>query len=178
MTKLDYLIEDESIGLRHLRQDDRERFYFLQKDPNVNRFIRASISDEEVEKRFQILLNEWDQTENEFYGLVLCEKPLIQINGLLWFCLRDKKHSIIEIGWKVHPEVEGNGYATKAAKLLMQYLQENYSVHKFMARCDSENKASERIMYKLGMRLEVNAKANFKIGDDWRDETGYGLVVS
>jgi len=172
-----YLIEDEVIGLRFLQQDDREQFDFLQKDTTVNRFIRSSISDEDVEKRFQLLLKPWDKVENEFHGLVLCEKPSEKINGLMWYCYRDKKHDIVEIGWKVHPDMEGKGYATRASLLLMKYLQDNYQVHKLIARCAATNKASERIMQKIGMRLEVNAKANFKIGDEWQDETGYGLVV-
>lgn len=172
-----YLIEDEKVGLRSLLVVDRERFYFLQKDAMINRFIRASISDEDVDKRFQILLKPWSQTENEFHGLVLCENPSQLIQGLMWYQYKDKKHHIVEIGWKVHPDIEGNGYATRASILLMDYLKKNYPVHKFIARCDSENKASERIMQKIGMRLEVNAQANFKIGDEWRDETGYGLVV-
>ena len=172
-----YLIEEDKVGLRFLQENDREPFYFLQKDATVNRFIRASISDEDIDKRFQTLLAPWNQIEKEFHGLVLCEKPSTQLNGLMWYCHRDKKHDIIEIGWKVHPDMEGKGYATRAAVLLMDYLKANYKVHKFIARCDSENKGSERIMQKIGMRLEVNAHANFKIGEEWRDEIGYGVVV-
>lgn len=172
-----YLIEDAKVGLRFLRDADRERFYFLQQDEQINRFIRASIPNQDVEKRFQILLKPWQEIEREFHGLVLCEKPQNELQGLMWYQYRDKKHHIIEIGWKVHPDIEGNGYATRASILLMNYLKMNYPVHKFIARCDSENKASERIMQKIGMRLEVNAQANFKIGDEWRNEIGYGLVV-
>lgn len=172
-----FLIEDDEVGLRGLRLEDRERFEFLQKDSGINRFIRASTPDEDVEKRFRLLLKPWSEKEDQFHGLVICEKPFDVIQGLMWYCYRNKQLQILEIGWKLHPDLEGRGYATRAAFLLMDYLKCGRQIHKFIARCDSENKASERIMQKLGMRLEVRAQANFKIGNEWRDETGYGLIV-
>lgn len=175
--EMTYLIEDELVGIRTLREEDKERFYFLQKDAQVNRFIRSETPDADIEERFELLLKPWEQVEREFHGLIICVKPSDEINGIVWYRYFDKKHEIVEIGWKVHPDVAGRGVATTASKLLMTYLEDTFPIHKFIARCDSENKASERIMQKIDLRLEADMKANFKIGDEWRDEIRYGKVL-
>ncbi len=58
-----------------------------------------------------------------------------------------------EIGWTIHPDYRNKGFATEAAKALLKYAFENLSAQSITAHCDSENKASESVMKKIGMDL-------------------------
>ena len=170
------LVQNEMIALREVHEEDRERFFYLQQDPYINRYIKVPPSDEFVEIFFQALQTVWKDEDQKWHGCAvrLLEEDLII--GLVFYSYRDKDSQIVEIGWKFHPDFEGKGYATQAAKLLMEYLPTQILVHKFVAHCDAENLASERIMQKLGMQKEGFFKSNFKFGKEWRDEFAYGLV--
>ena len=55
-----------------------------------------------------------------------------------------------ELGWIIKREYWGNGYATEAAKGLVEYFSQQ-GCRRFIAHCDTENAASYRVMEKLGM---------------------------
>jgi RimJ/RimL family protein N-acetyltransferase len=171
-----FLVENDQIGLSPVLPSDRERFFYLQQDPDINRYIRVPEPDEMVETFLTALIKPWDQQEHAWHGLGLREKNSAALCGLIFYRYKNKFAEVLELGWKLHPDVWGKGYATAGARLMMQYLSENYPVHKYVAFCDSENGASERIMQKLGMHKEGYFKADYKIGDEWRDDLAYGLV--
>lgn len=56
-----------------------------------------------------------------------------------------------ELGWILNKAYHGNGYASEAAKALMDFCVQNRGVKRFVAHCDAENTASARVMQKLGM---------------------------
>lgn len=58
-----------------------------------------------------------------------------------------------EIGWTVHHKYRNQGFATEAAKALIEYAFKNLFAVRVTAHCDSENKASESVMKNVGMKL-------------------------
>ncbi|MFY4775590.1 GNAT family N-acetyltransferase [Metabacillus sp. RGM 3146] len=57
----------------------------------------------------------------------------------------------VEIGYGLAPSVRNNGYATEAAKALMEWAFATGKVHKVIAQCLKENAASIKVLKKLGM---------------------------
>lgn len=57
-----------------------------------------------------------------------------------------------EIGYLLHPDFRGNGYAREAADRILQLGFEE--LHKISARCDPGNEPSRRLLERLGMRRE------------------------
>lgn len=170
------LIQNDLIGLRYVQEEDRKLFFYLQQDIEINRYIKVPPSDAFVEKFFQTLSKPWEEEDQEYHGFVIFDLVKNTFLGLVFYRYRDKDSDVIEIGWKMHPENSGRGIATEASRLMMDYLSSNYFVHKYVAHCDAENGASERIMQKLGMQKEGLFLSNFKIGEEWRDEFAYGMV--
>jgi ribosomal-protein-alanine N-acetyltransferase len=64
------------------------------------------------------------------------------------------QHSKGELGYVLHPNYWGNGYATEIVRRLIQYGFENLSLNKVFARADARNPASTRVMLKSGMSIE------------------------
>jgi len=56
-----------------------------------------------------------------------------------------------ELGWIVHRDYWGHGYAVEAAQGLIDFFAEKMNLKRFIAHCDAENQASVRVMEKLGM---------------------------
>ena len=55
-----------------------------------------------------------------------------------------------ELGWIIKRKYWGSGFATEAAKGLVEYFSQR-GCRRFIAHCDTENVASYRVMEKLGM---------------------------
>lgn len=89
-----------------------------------------------------------------------------------WFA-----HETYEIGWVLHPDYQGQGYATEAAQALLEYGFKTLHLHRIIATCQPENPASYRIMEKLGMRCEAHFRQCIYRGDGlWWDEFFYAIL--
>lgn len=59
-----------------------------------------------------------------------------------------------EVGYWCRTSMAGRGYTTEAAKALLRLALAARDVHRVEIRCDSRNRASERVIRKCGLRLE------------------------
>jgi RimJ/RimL family protein N-acetyltransferase len=58
--------------------------------------------------------------------------------------------------WAIAPEHQGRGYATEAARGLVEYAFRVLRVLRLVATTEHDNLASQAVMRKLGMRIERN----------------------
>lgn len=56
-----------------------------------------------------------------------------------------------DIGWIIDKRYWGKGFATQAAKLLIEYLKESLRIEEIVAYCDARNIASKKVMEHIGM---------------------------
>ena len=178
MSAQNLVMQSEGLGLRLVHESDRVKFFFIEQDVTTNQYIKIPKSETEVEEAFTKFQSAWSETEGDWHGLAVVDVETDEFQGMSFYRYRDKASLIVEIGWKLHPDAAGRGVATAGARMLMKFLQETYPIHKFIAHCDADNLASERIMQKLGMQKEGDFKLNFKIGEVWRDEFAYGLLAN
>jgi RimJ/RimL family protein N-acetyltransferase len=57
----------------------------------------------------------------------------------------------VEVGWRIHPDVQRRGYATEAAGAALAAGFEQLGLERIVAVADPGNRASRRVMEKLGM---------------------------
>ncbi len=57
----------------------------------------------------------------------------------------------LEIGWRLHPDFWGKGLATEAALRMAAFAFDDLAAPELIANRDPNNKASERVMQRLGM---------------------------
>lgn len=62
----------------------------------------------------------------------------------------------VSLLWAILPTFQGNGYATEIAKALIAALFDQGNLKRVIATTEYENLASQRVMEKVGMRLEKN----------------------
>ena len=79
----------------------------------------------------------------------------LEQNGTAW-----------ELGWIISRDAHGCGYAAEAARALMEYCLENTGIRRFIAHCDSENSASQRVMQKLGLSFAEERSGRKNRGSD------------
>jgi len=82
------------------------------------------------------------------------------------------------LGWLLDPAYAGRGYATEAARELLRICFEDIGVRRVVAGAFADNTASQRIMEKIGMRIEgraVGASLHRDLG--WRDHVDAAILA-
>lgn len=95
--------------------------------------------------------------------------------GALW--IRSIDHGQGEIGYFLHPDHWGRGYATEAARLLLDFGFGTLDLHRIGAICDPRNVASARVLEKMGMTHEGRLRETMRLRDGWRDSAVYGILA-
>lgn len=82
-----------------------------------------------------------------------------------------------EIGWTVQPEHAGRGFATEAARAILEVAFDHYGVRRVVANLDARNVRSAALCERLGMRREVHRLGDFWSKGEWTDSYEYALLV-
>ncbi len=83
--------------------------------------------------------------------------------GMLWYTL--------------HPAFWGQGYATEAARELLDFGFRDLWLHRVWADCDPANVPSWRLLERLGMRREGHPRENARINGEWMDSLIYAVLA-
>lgn len=87
-----------------------------------------------------------------------------------------KPERVGEIGWTLAPEVQGHGFATEAARAVMDLAFEQLDFIRVEARLDARNTASAAICQRLGMEFEGVLRDNMYLKGEWTSEAVYAVV--
>jgi RimJ/RimL family protein N-acetyltransferase len=83
-----------------------------------------------------------------------------------------------ELGWVLHPEHAGHGYATEAVRALIDLAFDDMGLRRVTAGCFAANEASWRLMERVGMRREtVTVRESLHRSGEWLDGMGYALLA-
>ena len=150
-------ITTSRLKLRRWRSEDLEPFAAMCSDPEVMRYI-GSGDTRTVEQSAASILAFEREWETKRYGLFAVEltasSQLIGFAGLSEPTFLPELLPAVEAGWRFTRQSWGNGYATEAARAVLDFglielgLPEIVSVHQV------GNGASGRVMQKLGMRFD------------------------
>ncbi len=98
-----------------------------------------------VEKRYLV---------GDFYDFAVVEKEGGKMIGTCGFTKIDLQNKVAEIGYVLNPDFHNRGYATEAARAVIEFGFSRLGVNRIEARFMEGNDASLRVMQKLGMTLE------------------------
>jgi len=83
-----------------------------------------------------------------------------------------------ELGWVFNPEYQGHGYATEAARDLIELAFGPLGMHRVWAQLDPRNTASARVCERLGMRHEAHLRQDMWLKGEWTDSAIYAILDS
>lgn len=81
-----------------------------------------------------------------------------------------------EVGFIVHPDHQGRGYATEGAQRLLGIGFDTVGLHRIVGRLEARNQASAHVLERLGMRREAHFQENEWVKGEWQDEVVYALL--
>jgi RimJ/RimL family protein N-acetyltransferase len=84
--------------------------------------------------------------------------------------------SVGEIGWVFDPGAAGQGFATEAARALIELAFDHYGLHRVIAQLDARNTASARMCERLGMTREAHLRQDWYSKGEWTDTLVYAVL--
>ncbi|HEX3047845.1 MAG TPA: GNAT family protein [Bacillota bacterium] len=173
------IIEGERIILRDHLKTDLEDMHEWRSDNEVMRFApnmkTTSLAETKIQLVDDITESLRTQRVKYFLAVVLKSGEIIGDAGFTVLC-RNDNGGIANMGYFLKRQFWGQGYGTEAARLLIKYCFENLGFHKVTAGCDGENKSSEKIMLKCGMKKEAEFQKHVLVDCVWRDRLEYAIL--
>lgn len=173
-----YPIETERLRLRPFNRGDVDAVFAYRSLPKVAEFLfDEPMSHEEVAEAVraraaQVAFS--GEGDKILLGVErLSDNRLIGEVSLIWRSVADQQ---AEIGYILHPDVQGQGLATEAARALLAFGFEVVGLHRIYARCDARNVGSWRVMERLGMTREAHLREHMQVKGRWEEELLYGLL--
>jgi RimJ/RimL family protein N-acetyltransferase len=88
----------------------------------------------------------------------------------------DQTYRRAELAYWVARGEQGNGYATDAARAVLDHGFDRLGLKKVVAKTFDSNEASARVLAKLGFAKEGVFREEAFVGGEWRDVRRYGLL--
>lgn len=168
------------LTLRPATLDDLEPTWRYRRLPDVGRWItRAPATLEDYRLAFE---------DPEKLAKTLVVEHGSEVIGDLMLAVEDAwaQAEIVEqargvqaeLGWTLHPDHAGQGYATEAVRELLRVCFEDLGLRRVTATCFAENEPSWRLMERVGMRRELyTVRDSLHRSGEWLDGIGYALLA-
>ncbi|CAM3858737.1 GNAT family N-acetyltransferase [Mesobacillus thioparans] len=112
---------------------------------------------------------------DRFYELAVTDRESGELYGAVALS-NIEKYSNGEVAYWIGEEYWGKGYATEAARAMIDFAFEVKGYHKVFARYFRSNPASGKVMEKLGMKQEGILLEQVKKDDRFEDLVCYGII--
>ena len=143
-------IRTQRLLLRPIGVQDLQTAFAYASDKENTKFM-VFLPDDDISQTREFLERceqEWKKQQPDYYefAVVAGDKHIGGVGIYL-----DRSRNTGELGWILDRKYQGMGYATEAAQAVMKHAMQELAVTHFVAHCDSENKASQNVMSKLGL---------------------------
>lgn len=175
-----YILEGQRIGLRELVESDWNAVHDYASKPIVTRYQPWGPNTVEDSKAYiQEVLDDASQDPRTRFVFAVIELEEEKLIGAVEINIRDSFNLEGEIGYIIHPDYWGKGYATEAASLILDFGFANLKLHRIFATCDPKNIASSKVLEKIGMFKEGTLREHMRLRDGgWRDSFLYSILES
>ncbi|MFW5927429.1 MAG: GNAT family N-acetyltransferase [Wenzhouxiangella sp.] len=167
------MLETQRLRIRPWRKADHRAFVRLVQDPEMMRYVThgRTWSDSDVGEFIERQARHLDRHGFCFGALErIADGRVVGLAGM-----QPHDDGEIELGWWIWKAFWGLGYATEAARALIEYARDGLGLKRLVAVIEPPNTASVRVAEKLGMRRECIKPASETIAR--RDDTPIGYYT-
>jgi [ribosomal protein S5]-alanine N-acetyltransferase len=155
-------LDSERLLLRRICRDDLT---------DISEWESGGDSEREAQRFLDFCFQQYESRGDGPWGILLKETgKLIGNCGYIGI-----RHFCGEVNYYVAPKYRGQGIATEALKILLNLGFTELGLLRIQARCDPENLSSERVMQKIGMKLNDTEK-HAPAGDKSCEQKMYAIL--
>lgn len=181
-------LHTDRLVIRRATADDVEATWTWRRLPEVGEWIsrapqeidtyRAQFTDPDRLPMVLVIQHE-DPADPERRGSLIGDVMVRVEDGWAQAEVADAARGTqAELGWTLHPDVQGRGYATEAIRAVIDACFGPLGLRRVHAGCFTANEPSWRVMERLGMRREESSRATgLHRSGVWMDGLNYGLLA-
>ena len=165
-------IEGDGVELCTVEREDIEFLQQGMNHPDVRRYAGGDVPHNRQryeDERFDVISG-----GDVFHALVRAESQRV---GDVSLAPIDERRGWANLGYWVHPDHWGKGYATEAASLAVTHGFEELALHRVSATIVADNEASKRVVEKLGFVHEGTKRDDAFVGGEYVDREVYAVLA-
>ena len=172
-----FALETQNLILRNYQPADWERVHIYGSSSEFSKFeLWGPNSVEDTQKFVTDMVTQASDVDRYKFDLAVCIKEGNLLIGGCGIRRESQSSCIANLGWAINPDFQRRGFATEAAKILLDYGFDNLKLAVIYATCDTRNLASVKVMEKLGMSRVGLLKGDKLQKGFLRDTYRYELV--
>ena len=160
------ILRTDRLRLRRARMDDVEAFHAILGDPRAMLYWSTPPHATLNETR------DWVTAMVE-RSAGACNDFAVELDGRL--IGKAGCYALPEIGYILHPDVWGRGYAREAMVAVIAHIFATNDVPRLIADVDPRNSASIALLERLGFAETHRAKGTWQVGDQLCDSVYFAL---
>ena len=173
-------VRTERLSLRQATKDDAEPTWSYRRLEVVSQWLtRASPTLEGYREHFEDPERLAKTLVFELDGEVIGDLMIAFEDAWSQAEVAERAEGVqAELGYVLHPDHAGRGYASEAVRELIRLSFEDLGLRRVTANCFAENESSWRLMERVGMRRELyTVKESLHRSGEWLDGMGYALLA-
>ena len=174
----DWPVETSRLTLRPFAAEDFDALHAMRSNAEVARYLYEEPFAPERTRELltrKIGMTSWT-AEGDWLGAAAVERESGIVVGDVGMCWLSERDRTAEIGFIFDPRHQGKGFATEAARALVEWAFGIAGLHRIIGRTEARNTASNRVLEKLGMRLEGHFVENEWVKGEWQSELVYAIL--
>ena len=173
--------ESERLILRRPRPDDLEPLLLAWADPELNRW--TTHRDDPRTFLVTLIADMADKSPGDadpggpWFQYIVERREDGEVVGDLGAGFNIPGERQVELGYRILPAFQRQGYAREAVATLIDHLIETHRVHRFGAVAAAPNDASVAVLRSLGFREEGRFVESFPVDGAWVDDLAFALLA-
>jgi RimJ/RimL family protein N-acetyltransferase len=168
----------QRVTLRELDASDTHAAYEWASDPAFFRYMSADpVASVAEEALFIRDVQKHARTRPRVhYTLGIVERGADALIGIVRLSVIEPAQRGADLGYGLRADRWGKGYATDAARTVVDFGFATLGLHRVWALCDPRNTGSRRVMEKVGMRYEGRHRDHVYAHGEWRDSLVFAVL--
>ncbi|WP_066039869.1 GNAT family N-acetyltransferase [Herbiconiux solani] len=175
----EYPVATERLDLRPHRLGDLDDLLRFHGDPEVVRYIPWPVrTREQTVTALEARTRQGSVFEpGQWLVLAMVERETGRVIGEILLKYDDETDARAELGYAMARDREGHGFATEAARAMLELAFDRFGLNRVIARLDTRNDASARLLERLGMRREAHHLRASWFKGEWTDDFVYAITA-
>lgn len=169
-------LRTQRLFLREFRASDFEAVCDYEMQPQTHYYEREVPGEDAIREMLQNIQSWARENPRTRYRFAVTIRPGDRVIGLIALSYQSSDIREWEIGWTIHYQHWGQGYASEAAEAVLDFAFKEAGAHRVVAFCNVLNAASIRVMEKIGMRQDGRLRETRWWNGGWSDEFVYAIL--
>lgn len=169
------IIECSKVILRKLELTDYDNYYDYVSDEKIAKQFQFNYNKQTCMERLDELVKKYENNKKPFVWAIALKNSneLVGIISIDTISFNNKRFSI---AYGIRDKYRGNNYAYDASLYLIDYIFSNFDMHRLELAHNTNNVASQKIIEKLGAKLEGIARESKYYDNKFIDRKIYSIL--